>query len=194
MINVTIQGMRPLLMHNGRLSDPLDPWTVKLAALTKKQKKAVSDHHEIARTEFEGGLYHDPKLGPFLPVDNLQAMLVEGARKRKLGKEFESLIEVVVPDAGPQGYAITYKGPRDPESMWTGCFFLRKGAVVSGKRVVRTRPRFPTGWRCAFQIEVLEGGPSAKQIEQSLSDAGRLIGIGDWTPRYGRFVVEAFKE
>ena len=187
---VTIVGSRPLIMHNGRLKDPLDPWTKKLSVATHKKKKSEEDHGEIARIEYEGGMYLDKRLGPYLPTDNLQACLIEGARKRKLGKQFEALVEVV-PLIESEGYALEYDGPRDVESLWKDPrFVFRKDAKVGMSAVMRTRPRFPAGWRCAFDIEVLDGGATSAELEQALTDAGMLVGIGDWSPRYGRFTVD----
>ena len=190
---VTIEGTRPLLMHNGRLADPLDQATKKLSAAAKKKNKSDDEIAEVGRLEFVGSLYHDAKLGPYLPVDNLQAMLIEGARKRKMGKDFESLIEVMEPP-GFDGYKLDYKGPRDLDGLWSREEFrLRKQARVGQSRVMRTRPRFPKGWSCKFEIEILEDGPDAEHVERALADAGRLIGIGDWSPRYGCFAVTEFK-
>lgn len=191
MCKTTIEGTRPLLMHNGRLTDPLDPFTKKLSQAAKKRNKSDDEHIAVGRIEFEGSLYWDAKAGPYLPIDNLQAMLIEGARKRKMGKEFESLVEVVEP-ASLDGYKIEYKGPRDPEGMWGAAMYLRKGAIVGQSRVIRTRPRFKE-WRCSFEIEILDDGPDPSHVERALADAGRLIGMGDWSPRYGRFQVTSFE-
>lgn len=189
---VVIRGTRPLLHHNGRLKDPLDEWTKKLKVATAKKQKSDEDHTHVSRIEFEGAMYWDKRLGPYLPTDNLQACLIEGARKRKLGKVFEALVEVLPPDDA-DGYALEYKGPRAIDEMWgDGGFLLRKDAKVGASAIMRTRPKFAAGWKCIFGIEVLDGGATAEQLRQALDDAGMLVGIGDWTPRYGRFVVEKF--
>jgi hypothetical protein len=190
---VKIEGTRPLLMHNGRLADPIDPATKKLSAAAKKKQKSDDEIAEVGRLEFEGSLYFDSAIGPYLPVDNLQAMIIEGARKRKMGKDFESLVEVAMPTAEPEGYRLDYQGPRDPAGLWNAPGFkLRKQARVGQSRVVRTRPRFAR-WSCRFEVEILDDGPDPEHVKRALEDAGRLIGIGDWSPRYGRFTLEEFK-
>jgi len=187
---VTIRGTRPLVHHNGRLKDPLNEWAKKLSAAAKKKQKSDEDHVHVARIEFEAGMYWDPKLGPYVPTDNLQACIIEGARKRKLGKVFEALVEVV-PPVDADGYKLEYTGPREVEALWNDpAFVLRKDAKVGQSSVMRTRARFPTGWRCTFEVEVLDGGATPEQLRQAIEDAGALIGIGDWTPKYGRFVVD----
>ena len=192
---ITIQGIRPLLMHNGRLADPMDPAAKKLKEASKLRNKSDEDHIAVARVEFEGGLYHDEELGPYLPCDNLTACMIEGARRRKLGKQFESGAEVVVPDTGAEGYKLEYKGPRTVEALWLDPNnSLRKKAKVGQASVPRTRPRFATGWKCSFLVEVLDGAVTDEQVKTALSDAGLFIGIGDWTPRYGRFTLAEFKQ
>lgn len=192
--NVTIEGLRPLLMHNGRLADPLDEFTKALKVVSKKRDKSDDDHIEVGRVEFVGGMYYDEKIGPYVPADVLQAMLIRGATKRKLGKVFKALVEVLEPD-DVSGYALNYDGPRTAAALWADKrFVFRKGARVTGSRVVRTRARFPSGWSCSFQLEVLAGGATKAQVEEAISDAGIYEGIGDWRPRYGRFTVKQIKQ
>lgn len=188
---VTIEGTRPLLMHNGRLADPLDQAAKALKVATLKKSKTDEDQIEIARIEFEGGLYWDKNAGPYIPSDNLQAMLIEGAKKRRLGKAFECMVEVLIP-SNLDGYKLEYKGPRDPSTLWKQGWYLRKGASVHGSKVMRTRPRFPQ-WSISFEIEILDDGPEPEIVQQALVDAGSLVGLGDWSPRYGRFSLESFK-
>lgn len=185
---VTIEGIRPFIMHNGRLADPLDEFTVRLAVLTKNRQKSPDDHRAIQRAEFDGGLYWDEQIGPYIPSDNLQAVIERGATKRKLGKVFKAHVGIDMPDGDSPGFALDYKGPRDREGLF-GKFAFTKGAKVGQKRIMRTRARFPSGWRCTFRVEVLAGGVTKTQLEQAISDAGIYEGIGDWRPRYGRFVV-----
>lgn len=188
---VTIEGIRPLLMHNGRLCDPLDEHTKGLKAAAKQRNKSDEDHIRVARLEFEGGLYHDEKLGPLIPSDNLQAMIERGSTRRKLGKVFKAHVSVdMPPDAN--GFPLKYKGPRDIEGLWGNrAFVFSKGAKVGQSRVMRTRARFPTGWSVTFGVEVLVDGVSKSQLEQAITDAGLYEGLGDWRPRYGRFILKS---
>lgn len=194
-LQVTIKGIRPLLMHNGRLRNPMDPHTKALKAASGKASRSKSDDDflEVCKTEFVGSLYNDDKLGPVIPADNLQALLVEGARKRKLGKQFEALVEIPEPN-NAIGFKLEYTGTRDPEKMFDDDnFYLMKQAKVGQSSVMRTRPRFKE-WEVTFPVEIMEGGPDVKQVEEAIQDAGILVGLGDWTPRYGRFEVTSVKQ
>ena len=61
--SVTVEGIRPLLMHNGRLCDPLDEHTKKLKALAKQRNKSDDDHIRVARAEFEAACTTTRSLG-----------------------------------------------------------------------------------------------------------------------------------
>ncbi len=56
-ISLRLVGVGPMLMHNSRLGDPLDPITKALAAITSKRLKTEADHMRIAELEFHGSLY-----------------------------------------------------------------------------------------------------------------------------------------
>lgn len=65
--------------------------------------------------------------------------------------------------------------------------------TVQRAGVNRTRPAMRTGWKAEFELQVL----TPEYIDQSLlheviSMAGRLIGVGDFRPTYGRFNIVGF--
>ena len=184
-----------LLMHNGRLANPRDPYAKALKEITAKKKKSDEDHEEVSRREFQGSLYHDDEVGPYLPGDALQAMIVEGSRKAKQGREFVSVS--VEEDLVP----LQYQGPRDRDGLWKEDRFVHvTGVKVGTARVMRTRPIF-RNWKAAFTVTLEDDATiNPEDIERALTTAGRVVGIGDWRPgapkggRHGRFVVEKFEQ
>lgn len=189
-IEAEVEGVAPLMMHNGRLANPLDPYTKALKELTSIKKKTDDVHEQVARAEFLGSLYHDPELGLFIPADMISASLIAGARKRKLGTAFESVVFVEEDSALDIG-----KKKMTPEQLWASNEFRdTRGAVLQGKRIMRTRPIFCAGWKVKFSATLLpDGGVNPSDIEQALVAAGRSSGFGDFRPRFGRFKVNRFK-
>jgi hypothetical protein len=178
-----IRGLTPLLMHNGQLADPLNEHTLALAKLTKKRNKTIEDHKEVSRCEWYGSLYLDEDGRPCLPGEVLEAALVEGAKRFKLGKVAKG--GIVVADAG----RLDYDGPKTADDLWEhGGFLKRAGVKVTTSRVIRSRPIFPE-WSCTFDVQ---WDPllvkDADQIAEIAESAG-LTGVGDWRPKYGRFEV-----
>lgn len=182
-------GGKKLMMHNVRLADPLDEHSKALKAVTSSRKKSDEDHVLISRLEFIGGLYHDKGLGPYVPDSWLSAMLVEGARKRKLGKLFEANVSVV-----DDRYPLLYEGPRSVDELWTaGTFADRRGVVVGMAKTMRTRPLFRQ-WRVGFQVALLECELNPEDVETAIVAAGPY-GIGDGRPMLaGKFALLSFAE
>lgn len=70
----------------------------------------------------------------------------------------------------------------------------RRRVVIQRNGVTRIRPAMRAGWRCEFDLMVmLPEYVSSNDLLDVLNTAGRLIGVGDFRPTYGRFAVSAFK-
>ena len=182
---ITIQGTAPLLMHNSRLADKLDPITRAKAVVSAKRKKTDEDDLELSRLEWLGGLYFDATVGPYIPADNILKSLTEAARKSKRGKLVEQGLFITT-DINP----IAYKGPRTTEALWADQnFVFRKTVKQQQARITRTRPIFQEWFAEAegvYDPAVLD----LRDITEFAETAGAYIGLGDWRPRYGRFIAE----
>lgn len=181
---ITIEGTAPLLMHNSRLANPLDPATKALKKVTSKRQKTDDDHAEMARLEFLGGLYVDPDIGPYIPGENLWRALYDAAKKFKQGVKVKEGVFIST-DVNPLGYT----GPRDAEDLWSNENFRHMASVKVGmQRVMRCRPTFRE-WRVQadgiLDPNILEPSDLANIAET----AGSLVGLGDWRPRFGRFTA-----
>ena len=55
-IRLRLVGTQRLIMHCGRLADPLDPISKDLARLALKKPKTEADHEQIGCVEWNGGL------------------------------------------------------------------------------------------------------------------------------------------
>lgn len=179
---IHLTGTAPLLMHNSRLSNPLDPAAKALKALTGKQRKTDDDHEAIARAEFLGGLYHLDGVGPYVPADNIWRCLYNAAKKTKRGPSVKEGV-FITSDINP----LSYKGPREPDALWADANFrLIASVVLMGKRLQRCRPMFPQ-WSLIAEGLYDENILDFREIEAFAETASRVIGLGDWRPRYGRF-------
>jgi hypothetical protein len=172
---VRLTGTTPLVLHNNQCVDARNPFKKKIAAITgRKGKKTESDLEELERLEFLSGMYMHDQHGPVIPAANLRRMLIDGARKDKNGKEFES--GVFISEDAP----IQYEGPRDAEGMWKEREKFAWSTIVKNQRasIVRTRPRF-TKWGVEFQILTEDSLVSQDMLETALSRAALMCGIGD---------------
>ena len=182
---ITMTGTTPLLMHNGRLADPLDPAARALKKVTSKRNKTDDDHLAVSEAEFMGALYIDPHVGPYLPGLNIEVALWQGAKMNKLGEKVRRGL-MITSDVNP----LAYNGPRDAVSLWESEQFTHRAAVVvSRARVMRTRPIFRE-WAVQADGILDESQLDLDQLHQIASNAGSFVGIGDWLPRFGRFTAK----
>ena len=66
--------------------------------------------------------------------------------------------------------------------------------TVQRAGITRVRPAFKAGWEAEFELLVLlPEYISADALHETITNAGRLIGVGDYRPTYGRFQVVKFE-
>lgn len=187
--DVKIKGIAPLLMHSTASLDTTDPRVKEYKELSKKRKKTEVTLDRIARLEWELGLYWDKENRAYIPAEMLEACIVNGAvrNKSRLGKTMKAGIIVE-----PWRPKLIHDGPDTIEGLWADSDFRDLRAVrVGTSKIMRCRPRF-NRWSLEFRIGFLQEHVSRSDVEKTLEDAGALAAIGDFRPRYGRFLVESF--
>jgi len=172
-------------MHSDRFANPLDPLTKAHKELTSKRKKTDDDHIAIARSEFIGGCYWRKDRDFFLPAQNLNACLIAGAKLQKLGVKFKQGVMVLEDE-------LTFHGleKKTPEQLWENPDFVDcRGVKVGTAKIMRYRPILRS-WSLSATISVNEDVVNISEVKKAAQDAGALIGLGDYRPRFGRFDVE----
>jgi hypothetical protein len=178
-----------MLMHNGLMADPTNPFTRRIKEITSKGSKKLtdSDYEERDWLEWQAGLYWSDKDGPVIPSDNIERCIQLGAQKSRIGKDVQAAVFCTAPEI-----KVDYEGPRTKEKMYADKrFSLRKGVAIQKSRVIRLRPMIPTGWSLTFDLEFDDSILNEKNLVKAMVDAGALIGLGDWRPKFGRFCVES---
>jgi hypothetical protein len=185
-IRLRLIGTKRLLMHNGRLADPLDPITKDLTRLTLKRPRTEADHFEISRVEWFGGLWlNDGK--PCIPCEALMATFVQAAKIRR--KSSEAKVGLIVEDHA----ALIYDGPTDMDELWKDkSFRLRTGVKLRGARTMRTRPCFEN-WSVEFTAYFFPSLFDRQSVIDLYVVAGFMKGLGDWRPQHGNFSVQVIE-
>lgn len=181
----TASGGAALVVHNERLADPLDPIVRQISAISKKRNKTESDHLEIARLEFMGGIYQNGN-GPCLPAWNILRCLQDGAKRHKRGVDVLRGVYPLTDHAD-----LSYDGDkiRDLDKMWkAGTYSLRKTVGIQRSRTMRTRPMF-NEWGAELNVEVDPVVFDLDTLANCWKDAGTYSGIGEMRPVYGRFLA-----
>lgn len=70
----------------------------------------------------------------------------------------------------------------------------RQRATIQRASITRARPCMLAGWRCIVTLQVLLPEYISPQLlNETVQAAGRLMGVGDYRPTYGRFQVIGFR-
>ena len=192
-LQFTLTGVSPILMHNGPAGiDTRNPLSREIAAIAAKKGGDRTDVEDLRLQELKcrRSLYLDADGKPTLPEAALRAMIETSARKVKQGPQVREglLIEWVSFCYDAERYGETLE-----KLVQTTQFTVP--AVVSGKRIPRTRARFDCPWLVVGVADVDEELVDKTQLTAWLAVGGRRIGLGDWRPEtkggvFGRFDVE----
>jgi hypothetical protein len=205
-IKITIDGITPILMHCGQTADPLNHFARAMKTCSKKRNKTDEDLEELSLLEWWAGLYLSrppqitdstvtphPDTSIVIPAHLLDSCIREGARKSKLGKQASA--GCIVECDG----TFEHDGPSDLAALSKDQRHHHRCAVKVGTaKVMRTRPVFPV-WSVAFSVSIDTSVIEPTDVITAVSNAGKLVGIGDWRPgaprggSYGRFVVGGSK-
>jgi hypothetical protein len=177
-----IQGVAPLLLHNGQTTDPLNHFTKALKKITAKRSKTDADYEELMKLEWQAGLYiHEGKV--VIPGDVLQAMLESAAKRIKKGPAAKSGVSCI------GMFPLEYDDTADLQALFEKSDYrLMCKAKIGKNSIMRTRPKF-NNWRITFTVDFDDTIFSANELQDILVIAGREVGLCDWRPRYGRFKV-----
>ena len=193
-LKINVVGISALLMHNNQTANPLNNYTKALKRLSSKRNKTDDDHRELARLEWEAGLYMEGGK-VVIPARCIEAALLNGAKKTKNGVKFKSgvLVEEDFMPLSYDGPAITANGkgeiPNPSLDKFYDKFNYQALVKVGQQTILRTRPLFQN-W--SFKVSLLYD-PTVIDERTLVSigeDTGRLVGLLDNRPRFGRFMVE----
>jgi hypothetical protein len=171
-------------MHNGQLADPLNKHAKEMRKISGKRKKTDADFEQLAKLEWFGSLYTANGV-PCLPGEMIEAGFIQAAQKNRRGQQAKA---GTVSDGL---WALEYDGPRSLDELWQREEFrLSVGVRVQRNRVIRTRPIFRQ-WAATVIIDFLPDQMDRADVIETMGVFGRVIGLGDWRPRFGRFEVLA---
>lgn len=188
-VQILFQGVSPLLCHNGQTADPRNTYSKAMKAVSGKRNKTDADYDEMARLEWLAGLYRiDGDL--VIPDYVIESTMIGGAKKSKRGPQAKcGLFFTEHASLQFEGKPAEITDETLAEMFATGQFTHTIGVKVGMSKVMRTRPIF-RNWSiaavCQYDPDVL----NLRDISEIATDAGKLVGLGDWRPKHGRFDAE----
>ncbi|MFR4451632.1 MAG: hypothetical protein ACLT5W_02130 [Ruminococcus sp.] len=181
---VTWKGLSPLIMHSCQCVNPLHPIARELKKYTSKRTKTEEDLLKISDLEWESGAYWKDDIGLYIPGENVEATIRNGAKLNKQGKNIERFVSVT------DLYIPLDYGEKLTKEQLINNYEYRdtRIMVVQRSKVVRTRPRFDQ-WKIQFNLMYDEEKIDLDVVVQALENAGKYVGLCDSRPKYGKFAV-----
>jgi hypothetical protein len=185
-VAVTITGVSSILFHRWQ-SDAVD---AKAAAAKGSKAKKTDDT--------ESYVWRNEHRVICLPGEYLRGSLIDprnGAAKyrqdprspRKSALDLYRASVISLTDL-----AVITRADGTPATSWD--YLDRRRVTVQRAGVTRERPAFAAGWSAEviFMIQSPNYVPPMA-LHSLLNDAGRLVGVGDFRPTFGRFNVTGFE-
>ncbi|MBE7384401.1 MAG: hypothetical protein F6J95_023680 [Leptolyngbya sp. SIO1E4] len=139
----------------------------------------------MARIEWYASLYQNKEGRIILPAMMIEAALVNGAKKHKLGQqakaglfvESHTLLEF-------EGCELTV------DALWErGENILTVACNIQRNKVMRTR-FIAEEWAANVTVTYDDGLFNAARVIDVMEVVGLQVGVGTWRPRHGRFDTE----
>ena len=186
LVDIVLEGDRPLLIHSQRAMNYRDPLARELQDLNSRRGKTIEDRVRISDLEMELGLYWEEDLGPFMPLINLKRCIQDGGKHFKLGTHVQQALRSL---AGQDKAPILYEGPRDIKELVEDSRFRDVRTVgIAGRTVERTRPIFHQ-WKIGARFVLDEDRLDLHKLKSCIDRAGSYIALGDYRPEYGTFAA-----
>lgn len=173
---VSVQGTSDLLCHRWNCE------AVDAKAAAPKGSKAKK------RDDLESYIYRNENGEICLPGEYLRQAIIGAAKYRQDPRSPRKSAMDLFKAGVIVETQLASLGTKD----WN--YIDTRRVTVQRNGVNRSRPAFHAGWRAEFTLTVLLPEYINKEaLLDVLGQAGRLVGLADFRPTYGRFAVVAFE-
>jgi hypothetical protein len=180
--HITIEGSADLLLHAWNVEAVQEKAVAKKGSAAKK-----SDNVESYVRRNDAGII-------CLPTEYLRMSVVNAAKfrqdPRSPRKSAMDLYKAAIISLKPLAPITNVVG--ELPTVWD--YEHRCRVQVQRNGITRCRPAFREGWKAdvVLMVNLPEYVPP-RDLHEVISSAGRLIGVGDFRPTYGRFQVTSFE-
>lgn len=179
-VRVTIQGTTDILFHR---------WSVEAVEEVSVSPNGRAKKGSVTKKQdyYENYVYRNERGEICIPGEYLRAAIVQAAKfyqdPRSPRKSASDLFKGGVMSLTPLASLGT--------KTWD--YLDRRRVVVQRNAITRIRPAMLAGWQAEFELSVLlPDYITPRWLNEVIQLAGRVIGIGDFRPTYGRFAVVGF--
>lgn len=175
-VEITIEGTAPILFHR---------WNCESVESKSKAKKGSA---EKKTDDTESFVYRNEKGLLCIPGEYLRGAIVGAAKfqqdPRSPRKSAADLFKAAVISMTP----LASLGTKD----WD--YLDKRRVCIQRNAITRSRPAMKEGWKATFVLMVnLPEYIDQVLLNSTVQAAGKLIGLGDFRPSFGRFHIIKFE-
>lgn len=175
-VEVTIEGVAPILFHR---------WNCESVESKSKAKKGSA---EKKSDDTESYVYRNDKGEICIPGEYLRGAIIGAAKfqqdPRSPRKSAADLFKAAIVSLTP----LASLGSKD----WD--YLDKRRVTIQRNAITRSRPAMKEGWKATFVLMVnLPEYVDHHLLNSTIQQAGRLIGLADFRPSFGRFNVVSFE-
>lgn len=175
-VTITIEGSADFLYHR---------WNCEAV---EEKAKAAKNSAAKKTDDLESYVYRDAKGVLCIPGEYVRQSIIHAAKfkqdprsPRKSAMDLYKAGVVALTQLAPVG-----------KQTWD--YLDKRRVVIQRNGVNRVRPALSAGWKASFDLMILTPEYIARQdLNDTLAMAGRLVGVGDFRPTFGRFQVVKFE-
>lgn len=175
-VQVSIEGVAPILFHR---------WNCESVESKAKAKKGSA---EKKSDDVESYVYRNDKREICIPGEYIRGAIIAAAKfqqdPRSPRKSAADLFKAAIVSLTE----LASLGVKD----WD--YLDKRRVVIQRNAITRSRPAMATGWKATFILMVnLPEYIDQQLLNSTIQAAGKLVGLADFRPSYGRFNVTNFK-
>lgn len=175
-VAVEIEGVCPLLFHR---------WNNESVAAKARAKKGSV---EKKTDDTESFLYKDENGVICLPGEYVRQSVIHASKYEQDPRSPRKSLMDLMKAALVSLTELSPLGAKEPD------FYDQRRVVIQRSAVTRTRPAMKTGWRAKLILMVnLPEYIAPQRLNHILQQAGRITGIGDFRPSFGRYNVVKYE-
>lgn len=175
-VAVTIEGSADFLFHR---------WN---AEAVEEKAKAAKNSRGKKTDDVESYVYRNDASELCIPGEYLRGSIINAAKfrqdPRSPRKSATDLFKA----------AVVVTSPLASLGAVNWDYLDKRRVMVQRNGINRVRPAMRAGWRVTFDLMVvLPEYVDRQALRETIEAAGRLIGVGDFRPTFGRFGIVEFK-
>lgn len=183
-VEVTLVGEAPIIFHRWSVED------------VEEKGKAAKGSQAKKTDNVESYVWRNEKQEICIPGEYLRQTLINAAKfkqdprsPRKSAMDITKAALIPTTELAP----IIPVDKTKPTKDWD--YLDRRHVTIQRAGITRSRPAFAKGWHATFQIQViLPEYIDMPFLRELLAQGGRVIGLADFRPTYGRYSVESIKK